>query len=155
LNALYVQAMPRDLDSIEQFLQLIDQEASPDPPQAMKPRFIPVKHGRADVVADIVKQVYAGKIMGEQGNRQQFNPQDLIMAAITGGRGGPGGRGGFGGGGRGGQQQQNRGEEPKMTVAVATDSNSLVVTAPEYLFNEVKAFVEAMDFQNVDPDQTM
>jgi type II secretory pathway component GspD/PulD (secretin) len=156
LNALYVSAMPRDLDTVEQFLQLIDQEASPDPPQAMRPRFIPVKHGRAADVAEIVKQVYAGKIMGDQTNRPQINPQDLIMAAMQRGLGGGGGRGGFGGGGRGGQQQQqNRGEEPKMTVAVATDSNSLVVTAPEYLFNEVKAFVEAMDFQNVDPDQTM
>jgi type II secretory pathway component GspD/PulD (secretin) len=151
LNALYVSAMPRDLDAVEQFLQLIDQESSPDPPQTYKPRFIPVQHGQASVVAQIVREVYAGQIAGESGggNRPQINPQEVLMAALTGGRGG---RGGFGRGG-GGNTQQNRGEAPKMTIAVATDSNSLVVTAPDYLFEEVKAFVEAMDIQNDDPEQ--
>ena len=47
LNVLYITAVPRDLDNIEQLLELIDREASPDPPAAMKRRFIPVVHGKA------------------------------------------------------------------------------------------------------------
>jgi hypothetical protein len=151
LNALYVQAMPRDLDTVEQFLQLIDQQSSPEPPEGNKPRFIPVLHGKAADVAQIVREVYAGRIVGDTTNRQQqINPQEMILAAITGGRGGP--RGGFGGRGN---QQQSRGEEPKMTLSVAAESNSLVVGAPDYLFEEVKAFVEAMDVQNIVPDATV
>src|SRR5439155_4719402 len=115
LNALSVQALPRDLDNIEQFLRLIDQEASPDPPQAARVRFIPVLHGKADQVAAIVREVYAGKIVGDSASQQRnaIQPEDILRAAIMGG-GGRGGRGG--GGGAGGRNQQNRGEEPKVTV---------------------------------------
>jgi len=153
LNALYIQAMPRDLDNIEQFLQLIDQEASPDPPQASKPRFIPVVHSKAADVANVVRQVYAGRILSDTGNNNQprINPEDFIRAALTGGRGGRGGPGGL----FGGRNQQNRGEEPKMTLAVDEVSNSLIVGAPDYLFEEVRQFVAALDVAAVVPDQTV
>lgn len=152
LNALYVQAMPRDLDNIEQFLQLIDQEASPDPPQASKPRFIPVVHSKAADVANVVRQVYAGRILSDTGggNQPRIAPEDILRAALTGGRGGPRGGGLFGG-----RNQQNRGEEPKMTLAVDEVSNSLIVGAPDYLFEEVRQFVAALDVAAVVPDQTV
>jgi len=151
LNALYVQAMPRDLDNIEQFLQLIDQEASPDPPQASKPRFIPVVHSKAADIANVVRQVYAGRILSDTGtgNQPRINPEDILRAALT------GGRGGRGGGLFGGRNQQNRGEEPKMTLAVDEVSNSLIVGAPDYLFEEVRQFVNALDVAAVVPDQTV
>jgi hypothetical protein len=145
LNALVISATPRDLDIIEQLLQVIDQPESPDPQQIMPPpRFIPVNNNTAESVAAIVKQAYAGRIQGEGGNQQrQPSPQDFIEA-LRGGRGG-----------RGGSSRQNRGEETKMSIAVDTKSNSLIVSAPDYLFNEVKQLVEELDAVAISPDDTV
>ena len=109
-------------------------------------------HGKAADVATLVKEQFAGQIFGEQtqGRGQQIQPQDIAMALLTGGRGGPGGRGG-GGGGRG-NQQTNMGEKKKIKISVATESNSLIVTAPNYLFEEVKDFVAMVDLENVVPN---
>lgn len=156
LNVLYVTGLPRDLDNIEALIKLIDKEESPDPPVAARPRFIPVLNSKAADVAVLVREQFAGQIYGESsGNRggMQIQPQEVLAAMITGGRGGPGGRGGFGGG-RGGQQQ-NMGEKKKIMISVATETNSLIVTAPDHLFEDVEAFVKMVDLENVIPDATV
>ena len=159
LNALYVQALPADLEKIEQYLNIIDREAGPEGVQTQaRPRFIPVNHGKADEVYSIVSQVYASRIAtqaGQRGGGGGFNPEDFLRA-IAGGRGGQGGGrgGGFPGlGGRG--QQVNRGEEAKMTLGVDTKSNSLIVSAPDYLYEEVKEFVDALDVAAYSPDEVV
>lgn len=146
LNALIVSATPRDLDIIEQLLQVIDQPQNPDGQQIIAaPRFIPVNNNRAEDVAAIVKQAYSGRIMGEGGSSgARGNPQEEFLRAMLSGRG------------RGSNsRQQNRGEEAKMTIAVDNKSNSLIVSAPDYLFNEVKQLVEQLDVVAVDPEQTV
>jgi nitrate reductase NapAB chaperone NapD len=135
LNALIVQAMSRDLDSIEQLLQIIDLPDSGVPVETTPmPKFIPVLHGSANDIATIVKTTFASKIQGEVGGGQQRqpSPEDFLRALRGGGRGSN-------------NRQQNRGEEQKMTVSVDTQSNSLIVSAPEYLFNQVKQLVEQLD----------
>jgi type II secretory pathway component GspD/PulD (secretin) len=155
LNVLYVTALPRDLDNIEQLIKMIDREESAEPPAANKRRFIPVLHGKAADVALIVREQFAGQIFGDSSGQQQRGGGDpaqaFLMAALTGGRGGRGG-GGLGGG-RG--NQQNLGEKPKMMLSVATDSNSLIVTAPDHLFRQVEEFVQMLDMENVVPDATV
>ena len=102
LNTLYVTAMPRDLDMVESFLKLVDREESSDPPEGNKPRFIQVVHSKAADVAQLVREQYAGRIVGEQsgqGFRGNVDPGALILQAALGGRGGPGGRGRRGGAG--------------------------------------------------------
>jgi type II secretory pathway component GspD/PulD (secretin) len=145
LNALVVAATPRELDMIEQLLLVIDQPENPEGVSTMPPpRFIPVNNNSADAVATIVKQAFAGRIMGEgTGAQRQPSPQDFIEAL----RGGRGSRGGSG--------RQSTGEEAKMTIAVDAKSNSLIVSAPDYLFNEVKALVEQLDVVAIDPDDTV
>jgi type II secretory pathway component GspD/PulD (secretin) len=134
LNALIVQANYRDLDAIEQLLQIIDQPDSGVPVETTPmPRFIPVVYGNAEDIATIVRGAFASKIQGESGNQQrQPSPEDFIRALRGGGRGGN-------------SRQQNRGEEQKMTVSVDTQSNSLIVSAPEYLFNQVRDLVAQLD----------
>jgi hypothetical protein len=134
LNALIVQGNYRDLDAIEQLLQIIDQPDSGVPVETTPmPRFIPVVYGNADDIATIVKQAFVSKIQGEAGNQQrQPSPEDFIRALRGGGRGGN-------------SRQQNRGEEQKMTVSVDTQSNSLIVSAPDYLFNQVRELVSQLD----------
>jgi type II secretory pathway component GspD/PulD (secretin) len=158
LNVLYVTALPRDLDNIEQLIKLIDREESAEPPAAMKRRFIPVMHGKAADVAAIVREQFAGQIFGDSTSQRQQRgggadpAQALIMAALTGGRGG---RGPGGGGLIGRGNQQNLGEKPKMMLSVATESNSLIVTAPDHLFKQVEEFVQMLDIENVVPDATV
>lgn len=142
LNALYIRANSRDLELIEDFIEVIDQPENPEGTQMQpKPRFIPVKYSTADSIAAVVRQVYSGRLTAEAGGgaQRQPSPQEFIQALR--------------GGGRGGQQQQNKGEEIKMTVGVDTRTNSLIVAAPDYLFNEVKALVEQLDVSELASDQ--
>lgn len=152
LNVLYVTGMPRELDNVEQLIKLIDKESSPDPPEGLQPRFIVVEHAKAADVATIVREQFAGQIydssQGGRGGARGGDPaQAFLMAALGGG-----GRGGRGGGLLGGRQQQNMGEKPKMMLSVATETNALVVTAPEYLFKQVEAFVKVLDQEFEQPD---
>jgi len=147
LNALMVLAKPKDLDMIEQLLQVIDQQASPENVQTVAPpRFIPVLNSDAAEIATVVRQVYASRLAADASQPRQPSPEDLIRA-LRGGRGG--GRGGSGGG------QNNRGEEQKMTIGVDARTNSLIVSAPEYLYQEVKKLVEELDSAVLQSDETV
>ena len=153
LNALYVQATYRDHDTIRQLLQIIDVEAGPDAIQIQsRPRFIPVMHGKADEVATIIRQVYSGRLADTGGGGQRGggggSPQELFLQMALGGRGG-------GRGGGGNRNQANRGEEQKMTMGVDLKSNSLIVSAPDYLFSEIAELVRTLDVAAVPPDQTV
>ncbi|MEX0791837.1 MAG: secretin N-terminal domain-containing protein [Pirellulaceae bacterium] len=149
LNALVVQAHPDDLEKIDQLLNVIDQPYSPEPVETKaKPRLIPVNFTSAQNVATVVQQVYADQIATPQGQGQQRqpSPEDFIRAL----RGG--GRGGRGGGGEGGGAQS---EPEKMTIGVDTRSNSLVVSAPDPLFESVKSLVDQLDQAGDDTNQSM
>ncbi|MBW3596124.1 MAG: hypothetical protein KY475_02485 [Planctomycetes bacterium] len=142
LNALVVQAAPQQLDMIEQLLQVIDQESSPEAIQTLPPpRMIPVQNTSAEAVANTVRQIYAQQIASGSGQQRQPNPEDFIRAL----RGGGGGRSG-----------RNRSEESvqQMTVSVDTRSNSIVVSAPDPLFYSVQALVQALDQPGMESPQT-
>ena len=142
LNALIVQANPTDLDSVEQLLKVVDQPSSPEQVEVpAKPRFIQVYNNQADDIATIVRQVYSEHITGagaaNANQMRQPSPEDFIRML----------RGAGGGGrGRGGRGNRNEREEAeKMTVSVDGNSNSLIVAAPENLFNQVKTLVAELD----------
>ncbi len=133
LNCLVVQALPVDVQLIEQLLKVIDREGSiTDVFTAGKPHIIPVNFVQVEEVASIVREAFAGRIAGAAGQGGgQPNPADFIRAL----------RGGRGGGG----SNEVKSEEAKMTIAVDTRSNALVVTAPEPLFLEVQELVKMID----------
>ncbi|MFM7846085.1 MAG: secretin N-terminal domain-containing protein, partial [Planctomycetota bacterium] len=133
LNALIVKAAPSDLELVEELLKVIDQEASPEPDEtAGKPRFIPVNHTSAEEVAGVVRTVFSNRIVADSSQPRQPSPEDLVRAL----------RGGRGGGGGGSQAKS---EPTKMTLGVDVRSNSLIVSAPEPLYLEVKALVTSLD----------
>ncbi|MFH1266249.1 MAG: secretin N-terminal domain-containing protein, partial [Planctomycetota bacterium] len=138
LNALVVRANPTDTDTIRQLLEVLDQPESPEEILAQpKARSIRLYNMQADEVAEIVKQVYQermGSGSGGGGGRQP-SPQEFIEAAMR-------ARGGRGGGRSGGSTAE---ELPKMSLGVDARTNSLIVYAPESLFQEVKEFVEGLD----------
>ncbi|MCC9627336.1 hypothetical protein LOC68_02920 [Blastopirellula sp. JC732] len=151
LNALVVKGTPADVQVIEQLLKIIDQPHSPEDVQTKaKPRMIPVLYQPANDVLNVVKQVYADRIAESAsggGQQRQPSPEDFIRALGGGGRGGRGG----GQGGQGGAQS----EPAKMTIGVDTRSNSLVVSAPDPLYDEVKLLVEQLDQAGTDSQETM
>ncbi len=138
LNCLVVQALPVDLQLVEQLLKVIDREGSiTDIQTAGKPHIIPVIYMDANEVASVVKEAYAGRVSsGDQRGGGQPNPAELIRAL----RGGRGGRGG----------NDVKSEESKMTIAVDARSNALIVTAPDPLFQEVKELVYQIDQSGID-----
>jgi type II secretory pathway component GspD/PulD (secretin) len=154
MNALYVNASYKDHATIQQLLQIIDTATPPEGLQTQsRPKFIPVLNGKAEDMANIIKQVYVGRIVTDSGSRGGGgpSPQEFFLQALA-GRGGSSGssRSGFGS-----RNQTNRGEEQKMTIGVDVKSNSLIVSAPEYLYNEVKELVNALDIAAVVPNETV
>ncbi len=147
LNALIVHAKPVDLDTIEQLLKILDERESPEENLAApKPRLIPVYNTQAEEVANVVRQVYQDRMAGAAGAGagRPPTPQDFIMAMrnMRGGRGG--------GSQRGGQE-----EPTKLSIGVDARTNSLVVVAPDVLFQEVKDLVDQLDDAAIDASQTL
>ncbi|WP_197442697.1 secretin N-terminal domain-containing protein [Lignipirellula cremea] len=138
LNALIVKANASDLDLVDQLLRVIDQKSSPENVETGgKPRMIALFYTNATEVANVVKQVYASRIdTGAAARPQQPSPEDF-MRALRGG----GGRGGRGGGGRDAAAEQIE----KIGIGIDTRSNTLIVTASDPLFEEVKALVDQLD----------
>jgi type II secretory pathway component GspD/PulD (secretin) len=144
VNAIIAQGRPEDLDLAEQLLKFIDRQASPEEVQTVaRPRFIPVIHSTAEEMATIVRQVYANRMAADSSQPRQPSPQELIQALRGGGRG------------RGAGGADRKSEEQKMTVGVDLRSNSLIVSAPEALYEEVRAMVEELDIASTQKDEVV
>jgi len=142
LNALVVQANPTDLDMIEQLLEVIDQEGSPEEVQTLaKPKVIPVYYTTAAEVANVVREVFAPQIAMGSGRGRQPSPEEFIRA-LRGGRGRS-------------SRDRSRTEQQQMTVGVDERSNSVVVSAPEPLLKQVEQLVFALDRAGDESDETM
>ncbi len=141
LNALVVYAQPADLDTIDQLLRVLDQRTGPEPVEAGgKARLIPVVNTSAAAVAEVVQQVFQDRIQSSgKGGGGQPSPEDLIRALRRGG-----------GAGGGGSEQ----EPSKMSIGIDTRSNSLVVRAPDPLFDQVKQLVEQLDQEGIGTPQS-
>jgi type II secretory pathway component GspD/PulD (secretin) len=132
LNALIVHAKQTDIDTIQQLLQVLDQRNGPesieaDPP----PRAIPVYNTTAADMAQIVQGLYQDRMSGASA---VMSPQEM-MKMIRGGNNAE-------------QQVQ------KMSIAVDTRNNMLIVRAPDPLFDDIKELVAHLDQANGDSPQT-
>lgn len=147
LNALIVQANAIDLALIEELLEVLDREDSPeDVAVGGRPQLIPVIYQDASSVAETLKAVFAENIQQQEGGGRDRapDPRDIINALRGGDRGGRGGGGG--------------GEEitpPKMTIGVDARSNALVVAAPPNLFEQVRLLVEELDQAGVEMEESV
>lgn len=142
LNALVIYAQPDDLDMIDQLLRVLDQRTGPEQVEAGgKPRLVAVYNTNAAEVAEVVKQVYQDRLQGAGGGGGggQPSPQELIRALRRGAQGGGGGA--------------DPEEVTKMTIGVDERSNSLVVRAPDPLFEEVERLVRQLDEKGIGAPQ--
>ena len=133
LNALIVHAKPADLDTIEQLLKVLDQQSGPEDVEAeAEARLIPVYNAPAQQIANIVQQLYQDRMTGPGA---VMSPQDMMRML----KGGP-------------NTEQSI---QKMSVAVDSDNNNLIVRAPDPLFEEVSLLVERLDqSMAIEPDIT-
>jgi type II secretory pathway component GspD/PulD (secretin) len=144
LNRLFVQGTATDIAMIEAHLQIIDRATSlAEVKTHGRPQMIELQHTRASEIADILRDVYGDRVAKSSSpERQNANqrPQENQPA----------------------QQNQNQqpnqpaaggqkraAAEPVMTIAVDERSNSIVVTAPEQLYEEVKTLTLALDERGV------
>lgn len=132
LNALIVRAKPADLDTVEQLLRVLDQRVGPEDVEAdLRPRLIPVYNTQASEIAAVVQQIYADRMA--TGGPQVMSPQEMIKMIR----------------GNSSADQQTQ----KMSIGIDERSNSLVVRAPDPLFEEVKALVAQLDEIDTDSPQ--
>lgn len=151
LNALIVQAKTAELDMIEEILKILDQPGSPEEVLVQaRPRLIPVFNTSATEIADIVKQVYSEQMVGAGGGAGGMpGPQDFFRQMMQNQGGGRGGRGGNN------RNTAAAGDTAKMSIGIDTRSNSLVVSAPDRLFTEVKELVDTLDHAQTDAEKTI
>ncbi|GIW92298.1 MAG: hypothetical protein KatS3mg110_0339 [Pirellulaceae bacterium] len=135
LNRLIVQGTAAELDEVEEILKIIDKEDSiTDIRITGSPRVIPIRYMPADRVAAVIQATFADRIAGQTGQQQRGpTPEDFIRALRGGSRS---------------REQQSRGELPRMTVTVHAESNSVIVRAPEGLFQQVLELVQLIDQPN-------
>jgi type II secretory pathway component GspD/PulD (secretin) len=144
LNAIVCYGKPVDLDLVEQLLKVVDQPNSPEDVQTNgKPRFIPVQFADVEEIAATVKQLYASRIAADANQPRQPSPEEFIRAL----------RGG--GGGRGGSSTAKKSEEQKMTIGVDKRSNSIIVAAPDPLFQEIELLVKQLDIASSNSDEAV
>ena len=164
LNALMVLANRTDQGTIDWLINhVLDIEQPPDDIAITpKPQRVEVKHARAADIAEVLREVYADRMVLSQTQQARANmmsaggPLGVMMGGMTGmfaGGGEEGGRGGRGGrGGGGGNQQTNAN---KVAIGVDPRTNSLIIAAPEALFAEVKKLIEELDQAAASDNETV
>lgn len=133
LNALIVRAKPADLDTVEQLLKVLDQRVGPEEVEAdSRPRLIAVYNQPAAEIAAVVQQIYQDRMSGGVG--AVMSPQEMLRMM------------------RGGQNVDQ--QVPKMSIGIDERSNSLIVRAPDPLFEEVEALVAQLDQEDLASPET-
>ena len=134
LNALVVQATPKELDFIEELLTVIDRSNSPERIETIpRPRAIPVVNTDVNDVADVVRAVYASRMSGGGSVQNQPSPEEFIRAMSG---------------------QKNTGksisdavrEQVQINISVDQRRNALLVVAPDDTFEEIRELVSELDF---------
>jgi len=133
LNALLLQASPDDLDFAEQILEVIDASAGPEAVQTIpRPQIIPVLNADADEIAAMVRTVYATRLSGQSAQPRQPSPEDLIRAMS---------------GQRNKRRSMKDSIQDQMSVSINVDprQNTLIVVAPQSVFEEIRVLVTQLD----------
>ncbi len=155
LNALLVLANRSDQNTVERLLKILDRESPDDIAVSPKPRMIPVEHARAKDIADVLRQVYADRlVLTLSESRQQSRAAGrggALLPMLMQGMGG-GGRGG-GGGRNGGQNQRDAAN--RIAIGVDTRTNNLIIAATDPLFTEVKQLVQQLDLAAAAENETV
>jgi len=141
LNRLIVQGTNDDVAMIDQYMKIIDKETSITGIETSgKSNVIQLRHTVASSVAEMIRAAFPNRVhedarkalaarnsQGSSNDRSSSNSKskDTKKPEID--------------------DKPTRDSEPKMAIAVHERSNSLVITAPKALFDEVEQLVQSID----------
>ncbi len=146
LNRLIAQGTTHEIDTIEEYLEIIDKDNSITSVETRgASHVIALKHAQASEVAETLKAAFAGRVIIDE-NQQGKQP------AASGAQAQP----------RSNDSRDDRDKKadsklavakgqaimdraPKMTIAAHEPSNSIIVTAPQQLFQEVERLANVID----------
>ena len=102
---------------------------------ASRPRMIPVENSSAQEIADIVKEVYADRMVDNPSSGRGG-----FFAMLT----------------RAGNQNNRQSQDvTKLSIGIDSRTNSLIVSAPDSLFEEVRQLVAQLDTAAGEQSQTV
>ena len=149
MNALFLRGSTADVDLVRQLLQVIDQAHSPEDVETMPPpRLIPVLYANASDVAATVSQVYSQRLsstreaQASQNRSRQPDVRDIMRAMRQ-------------GGGSDAETGESPTSEPAITIGVDARSNSLVVSAPDPTFEQIRALVHQLDMTAIESGESV
>jgi len=128
MNALIVYGGRTDRDRIEQLLEILDTEKLPDSGRIFRTQVIVVKHADAEKVQTVLRGVYRTE-MNAGGTRRPITIPagiDSSVASVL-------------------RQMNAAASAPLLTIEVQTETNSLVIKAPQSLIDELSELVTQLD----------
>jgi type II secretory pathway component GspD/PulD (secretin) len=149
LNRLIVQGTASDIEQVEGYLKIIDKDTSITSIETYgTSHVIELVYSRASEVALVIRSAYEGRVAGsapgvgqgqpggaqlgqrptQQSSEKQDNDKKSSKKELV--------------------AQPAKTLEPKMTIAVHEPSNSLIVTAPDHLFDEVEQLAKVIDLRS-------
>lgn len=141
LNRLIVQGSAQEVALIEKYLQIIDKDSSlTDVETYGGSHVIELQNTKAAEVAELIREAFAGRLADAKSGAAQ--PADAKAQAAA--------KAAAAKAAKSTDKLKTTASsaqtaEPKMTVAVHEQSNSLVVTAPDYLFAQVEKLAQLVD----------
>lgn len=130
-NSLVVVGSPAEQRKIAQILKVLDNDDRPPSSNEVQPRLLPVKYANASEIAKVVREVFAQDLF------QQASPQQ-------GEEGGRSRRGGFSSFLMAGMNKKPD-DKKDLTIGVDERTNTLIVGAPQALYEDVERMVHALD----------
>lgn len=128
LNALIVYASRADRSRIEQLLEILDSENYEDTRRSFRTEVVLLQYASADRVEDVIQGVYAAERTsgGARGNIAIPKGVPSNVASVL-------------------RQINAAASSPLLTIEVQSDTNSLIIKAPQELLDDVKALVQQLD----------
>lgn len=155
LNRLIAQGTAEDIDRIEDYLRIIDKDKGLTSVETYgTSHVIELLYTDANQMASAIREAYAGRVAGGPsrapsspaggaggGNPEQPSERDGKSSDKE----SSGKEGKTANNGKPGSAQPAVALEPMMTIAVHEPSNSIIVTAPDQLFQQVHELVQTID----------
>jgi type II secretory pathway component GspD/PulD (secretin) len=120
-----------ELREIEDLIDFYDQPLAGDPATRRKPRFIELQYANAQVVANVIKDLYRDVLSAndralDQPRGERSQAPSTIVSVSTGDD----------------RQPQFKG---LLSIGTFADTNTLIVSAPQYLSDEIEQAVRELD----------
>ncbi len=151
LNRLIVQGTDEDVETVAGYLRIIDKDESITAIETYgRSKVIELFNTKAANVADAIRDAFVGRVAESKTGNEKQGRSSLRSGGGDDSRESSASGRGSSDEGRSSRSERREPEparnlEPKMTVAVHEQTNSLIVTAPEALLAEVESLVERID----------